>query len=688
MKMDEEILTFDDWRKLAEKNLSRNSPVETIISFLRKLLEINPDPIMEGRALEIIGRKTEISMKELRKAYDKIKKEEVGKAGEAERTEGKRRIIRASGKSDERIYEAVLKDGKPCFVVYDGAKFDFLESIETETETIVPTEKQEIPYIPYEWYDGEIDGKELYEEVFRVFHRFMDAPVETKERWTTEVFLTYDQDKFMTLPYDLLTGAGDSGKTHLLTIFSYLAYRPLFGVSIPPADIYTFLEFHSIATIIEDQIEGIENNVEKKKIYLQGYKRGAVIPRMFVLPSGRRIIVYYPCFGFKLAASRKIIKNDELMERFIVTKMEKGDPEKDEFLPEDIEQFKQLRNKLLKWRMLNAFRPLPEVNVPLSGRLKELWKPLIQVALPFDREKVILKQSLEMQKEKISDEESGLGSYITQAVLKAIQEVDDEYVPAETIWNSLVTILDGILDEKKSYVFHSSDFGDVTKQLLGYRLRELLGAKKTTKRIEEKVVKCYSFEDERLRKAINRYFCCKVTKFSTTKGGVHNKNKILIFCPFYEEKNNEKRCNLSTDTPYSGCKLSNLVTVNNSQADVKAEQDKPTEELAGLTDLTPQTIKAEQPQIPVKGLTIFTPIRPYYSICSYCNEKRELRWKDKNGNHLCDECKRNEESLIRKETSKKCYKCGSTTNLSQTEDCITGRPLWICSKCLEEAQYE
>jgi hypothetical protein len=41
--------------------------------------------------------------------------------------------------------------------------------------------------------------------------------------------------------YLLFVGDNDTGKSNNLTVFQYLAYRPLFDTSITPANIYQFL---------------------------------------------------------------------------------------------------------------------------------------------------------------------------------------------------------------------------------------------------------------------------------------------------------------------------------------------------------------------------------------------------------------------------------------------------------------
>ncbi len=53
------------------------------------------------------------------------------------------------------------------------------------------------------------------------------------------------------------------------------------------------------------------------------------------------------------------------------------------------------------------------------------------------------------------------------------------------------------------------------------------------------------------------------------------------------------------------------------------------------------TMIPQTTQLPKKK---FVFIEPYYGRCSYCGEMKELRWRDEEGNHLCDDCKREMEN--------------------------------------------
>ena len=83
--------------------------------------------------------------------------------------------------------------------------------------------------------------------------------------------------------YLLFVGDNNTGKSNALRIFHQIAYRPLFDTSITPANIYNFLGMDEEAqgTILEDEIDDIEEESDKMKIYKVGYVSGAKITRIY-----------------------------------------------------------------------------------------------------------------------------------------------------------------------------------------------------------------------------------------------------------------------------------------------------------------------------------------------------------------------------------------------------------------------
>lgn len=72
-------------------------------------------------------------------------------------------------------------------------------------------------------------------------------------------------------------------------------------------------------------------------------------------------ITFFEIFSCKCFAGTWLPKDRAFRDRCIKIPMVEGQPEKDEIKDEDIERFGRLRLKLLAWRMMTYFEPLPEI---------------------------------------------------------------------------------------------------------------------------------------------------------------------------------------------------------------------------------------------------------------------------------------------------------------------------------------
>ena len=108
------------------------------------------------------------------------------------------------------------------------------------------------------------------------------------------------------------------------------------------------------------------------------------------------------------------------------------------------------------------------------------------------------------------------------------------------------------------------EFGEVTKQKIGYRLREVLSAKKTKARLKDGPAWVYSFDKQKLKRIAKKYGCSLVPKFQTIQSSqetptpksddkIPERNSIPENEPVFEpQKPNKQRwvlpklCNLGT----------------------------------------------------------------------------------------------------------------------------------------------
>jgi energy-coupling factor transporter ATP-binding protein EcfA2 len=448
---------------------------------------------------------------EVRKARDKKTKKQMKDSG-----------ITADG-----CFEAIYHNGKPCFLVENGESFKIVESLEIDGQVSYPKEQRSIPYESYGFYEATVPNREeLFWKVRNEFQSFIDVESIWKEVLASFVLLSYQQEKLQTVPYIFLYGDNESGKSTVLQLMNLLCYRPLYGVTIPAADIYGFLEdSDSVGIVLEDEIQGIHKDVDKIKIYKAGYKRGASVPRT-IITQHDRIIKYYQTFCLKACASEQLPTVKGFRERFLEIPMVEGSPEKEwsDITKEDFERLRNLRNTLLKWKMLSREWDLPNVELKMKGRLKELWKPILQVTSGLTVHDGLFKFVEDQRKERLSVKQDTLEGKIVKVVTELFNESKAESsliytIPFQTIWSRLQEELDGKIDDKKPNVMDTSEFFQVTKNKVGYRLREVLSAKSKAMREKDSegndmVVKAYEFYIDKLGRIAKKYGYDFVTKLS------------------------------------------------------------------------------------------------------------------------------------------------------------------------------
>lgn len=475
-----------------------------------------------------------------------------------------RKQLRDAGLSESGYFEAIYHDDKPCFLVTGKDSFSIVESLKINGEIVCPKDMKHIPYEPYRYFEGSVPNREsLFWKVYQEIDTFIDVENIWKDVLTACVLLSYHQEKLQTVPYIFLYGDNESGKSTVLQVLKFLCYRPMYGVTVPSADIYGYLEdSNAIGCILEDEVQGINKDTDKIKIYKAGYKQGAVVPRTIMLEHDR-IIKYYKTFCFKACASEQIPQVKGFRERFVEISMVEGFPEKEwtDIKKEDLKRLRDLRNMLLKWRLLAREWDLPEVQAQMKGRLKELWMPILQITHGLTVHERLCKFVENQKKDRLSAKQDTLEGKIVKVVTEIFNEAIDDSpnIPFQTIWCHLQEELDGKIDEKKPHVMDTSEFFQVTKNKVGYRLREVLSGK--SKPIREKdsegkdvVVKAYIFDPEKLKRIAKKYGFEVVTKLPSllSSEGMQASESMVK-----TEENNVER---GPHTPQELGSLSYLVT--------------------------------------------------------------------------------------------------------------------------------
>lgn len=420
-------------------------------------------------------------------------------------------IKKASGIALEGAFEAIFHNDEPAFLVKTEKGFEIKDTVTNASKMVVPLERKQFPYEPYGYSLGKIPSREdLFWRVRDEFAFFLDCEEKDRDLFAACCLLSYQQEKLRTTPYLYFVGDNETGKTVALSIFSMLCYRPLYGVTIPSADLYGFLDDPDcIGTILEDEAQGLDKNkdFDKLKIYKSGYKAGACVPR-YRIEKMEIAIRFYQTFCFKAVASENLPVLKGLVERFIIIPMVEGYPKRDwaDINDEDLNRLRKLRNDLLKWRLASRTEwKIPNVEVPIKGRLKELWKPLLQVVSGLPIEQHLRDRLVSLKRSRIEEKQNTLEGHIVSVALHLFTN-DKTPLPASHIWEALKTDLKGVTDKTKDYKMHTAEFDEVTKNKVGRRLREVLLAERGTFRVDkDTTVKAWVFKRKKLERVARKY---------------------------------------------------------------------------------------------------------------------------------------------------------------------------------------
>jgi hypothetical protein len=320
--------------------------------------------------------------------------------------EGGKKLLIQKYTKDIPAVEAVLVAGKPMFLqIIDGKVVLSKEIPLPDGSTLYPLDKWSYLNKPYEFSSEEEINTyvimvkkqsldDLYDIVKAEWKKYTDADDFHVIICSADTIFSYIQDKLGMTHYLLFVGDVEVGKTNNLRVFEQLAYRALYSVSLTPATI--FRSYGSVeegqVTILEDEIDNIDRQDEKMRIYKPGYQSGAKVPRNDDTPSGRKSQGYF-VYGFKAFTSEKQpdgIEAKGFNERTFVIKCFVGYPDYDisevvspagdDDYKTQLDRLSDVRKHLIIYRLLHFNDPIPNIKrLTLKNRDKQLCKPLLRL---------------------------------------------------------------------------------------------------------------------------------------------------------------------------------------------------------------------------------------------------------------------------------------------------------------------
>jgi hypothetical protein len=405
------------------------------------------------------------------------------------------------------LYEAVVIDGVSTFAKTSlGSRaISLCAEIQTdENNIILPLPTDLYASRPYEFdseenfrkIEQQVRSREnldsLFQKVKAQWNIYIDNGKEHNIMCAGDTVFTYFQDKLGTTHYDFFVGDNGTGKSNNLHMLNVLAYRNVLSSDMTAPNIYQLLgnDKYGVVTICEDEADSIDEDRAKMGIYKDGATTNVHVFRTDI--SFGRKQLRYKTFCFKAYAAEElpdVRKAKGFRQRCITFNCTHGSPKHDiaeviepggdRRLSQLLNDLFKLRNMLLVYRLLHYYDEIPNVELNIKDREKQLFKPSFRV---FQKSRKALKDLKLGINKYLSDYRERRSNTFHAALYKVVTELIKRERTLELkstlIWTSLKDQLQGRDIVGKSMSFECEDFGIVYQGNVTKVLQEIFGAQK------------------------------------------------------------------------------------------------------------------------------------------------------------------------------------------------------------------
>ena len=231
-------------------------------------------------------------------------------------------IHKFTANGDMPLHESVVftDSGQSAFVYLDSdGKLRFVNQIERSDKILFPADNMDSQNpLSYKFASPEelqnyvdlarretLDS--LYQTVKSNFRRYVNVDEHYLVVLASDVILSYFQEKFSTMHYDIFVGDNGSGKNSAQLVISRLGYRVYYLVSASAPNYFTAygnVEEGQV-TIAEDEVGDLDKDYQKQKILKSGYASGGTVPKTD-FPNGKRSQGQYNVYGIKWIAMEEL----------------------------------------------------------------------------------------------------------------------------------------------------------------------------------------------------------------------------------------------------------------------------------------------------------------------------------------------------------------------------------------------
>ena len=370
--------------------------------------------------------------------------------------------------------------GIPAFLRYDEANEKIVpyQSIEEETRILRPPSLEEYPYTPYQFESLEEleeiigDAKKqtidsLYDRALNFIKLYNDQDEHKQILLAADVVLSYSQDRFGTTHYLGIVGDNNSGKSSIGNTLEVIMYRAVNMTSPTAPKIFRMLGMvePGQCVLILDEADRIDESIDMMNILKSG---NDFTKRIQKTNTNSWKQEYFYTYGLKIIIGEKSpsrLKAKGLLDRMLVFTVYPGNPELDikEVMnpqgdPNRTREYNRLiafRKLMLIYRLIHFKDPIPDIDINVQRRNKELCKPCIQLfygALVQETIEGTFQIFLDIKNSKRA---RSLEAILIPVIIELVEREGEE-ISSKRIWEYIQETIQGELYSSNEY--HIADY--------------------------------------------------------------------------------------------------------------------------------------------------------------------------------------------------------------------------------------
>jgi hypothetical protein len=426
------------------------------------------------------------------------------------------------------LHEAAIVNGLPFFLKYDPESDTLLtvEKIEESSRVLRPPNREEYPYTPYEFANVEqlrryievaknetIDS--LYQKAKYIVKKYNDQDDCKLNLIAIDILWSYFQDRFGTTHYIGVTGENDSGKSSIGNTFEAIGYRTYNMTSPSAANLFRVLGMIEAGqcTLVLDESERISDDPDIMATLRSGYDYTKKVPKINT-NSWKQEWFFTYCIKIIIGEkSPSKIKAKGLLDRTLLFPVFPGDIELDikevtspqeraPHLEEALAELLDFRKIMLVYRLFHFTDPIPDLDVGVKRRNKELCKPYIRLFYGSKAQKEV-EQTFQIFLDSKNDKKStSLEAILIPVIINLVKEKGNRVYSSE-VWDFIKDNLEGMPNPNDPNEYYVSDYvlyrNTITKILedkFGAEVKHTNTGNKTIFNIDklQKVQKSYNIE--------------------------------------------------------------------------------------------------------------------------------------------------------------------------------------------------